>query len=175
MFSISLLSVSQRSFLHSFFKFSEYLYDHFLKICQASYLSPFHLDLLQWFCPVLFWGAYSSDSSFYLTPYVCFYVLGKSATSPSLESSDLINKRSCRALQCNVPFSPESGASGVSPVCAVCTLLLWLSCSCLQPCHLQWLSACCKQSFVPVSLVGQSGAALGLSWVKLGVCQRCMQ
>lgn len=48
-------------------------------------------------------------------------------------------------------------------MCVVCVLLLWLSCVCLQTSHLQWLFACCRQSLVP-GLLGQSRAALGLSW-----------
>ena len=34
------------------------------------------------------------------------------------------------------------------------------------------LFACCGQDLVPALLVGQSGAALGLSWIRPGICQR---
>jgi len=83
---------------------------------------------------------------------------------PAPESNGLMKKRSCSAPLCSVPCSPEPGALGVSPMCDVCALLLWLSCFFLQSSHLQWLSsACCGQCLVPVVVVGQSGDASDLS------------
>ena len=35
------------------------------------------------------------------------------------------------------------------------------------------LFACYGQGLVPVLLVGQSGVTLGLTWVRLGICQSC--
>lgn len=69
--------------------------------------------------------------------------------------------------------SPEPGASGLYPLCIAHTLMLWLSHFFLQPSCLQWLFACCGQGLVPVSLVSQSEAALGLSRVRPGICQSC--
>ena len=62
--------------------------------------------------------------------------------SSALESSGLMKKRFYSALQFHVPCSPEPGASGVPFICVVCSLLLWLSCVCLQSSHLQWFYGC---------------------------------
>jgi len=58
-------------------------------------------------------------------------------------------------------------------MCVACSLLLWLSHFFLQSSHLQWFSNSCGQGLIPMLLVGQSGAALGLSLVRSGICQRC--
>ena len=79
-------------------------------------------------------------SSLFLILCVCFYVLGESVTSHAFESSGLMKKRSCGALHCSVPHSLERGASGVSLMSVICTLLLWLSSICLQSNCLQWPS-----------------------------------
>jgi len=93
--------------------------------------------------------------------------------SLALESRGLIKKRSYSALQCNVPLS-EPGSYGVSPMGIVCTLLLWLSCFCLQSSCLLWLSLpVAGRVWFPVLLVSQSGAAFGLSWVRPGIFQNC--
>lgn len=52
-------------------------------------------------------------------------MLGKSATSPALESRPYV-------LQFSVPCSQGLRATGMSPMCAVYTLLLWLSCFCFS-------------------------------------------
>lgn len=52
--------------------------------------------------------------------------------SNALENSGLMKKRSCTALQCNIPCLTEYGMSEMSPICVVCALLLWLSCICLH-------------------------------------------
>lgn len=71
-----------------------------------------------------------------------------------------MKKSSYSALQCNVPYSPEPGASGVSPMCVVCVLLLWMSCFCLQSRDLQWPSLSVVAGFGPYVV---SGTTLGLS------------
>ena len=43
--------------------------------------------------------------------------------SPALKSHGLM-KRPCRARQCRVPCFPEPGATGVSPVCVVCPVVV---------------------------------------------------
>ena len=91
-------------------------------------------------------------------------MLGKSTLSPTLESGGLMNKRSCGVPHCNVPCLPEPAASGVSPICAGCTLLLGLSCPVVCS------GSLCLCS-VPVLSVGQSGAALDLSWVSPNIYQ----
>ena len=61
---------------------------------------------------------------------------GLPATSPALENSGLMKKRNCSALQCNVSCLSEPGAPGVSSICVVCDLLLWLSHLSFQSSHL---------------------------------------
>ena len=96
-------------------------------------------------------------------------MLGTLAKSPDLESSDLMKLNTYSALQCSVSCSPEPDALVVSEpdalvvLCHVCSLLLWLSCFCLQSSCLECLFACHGQGLYPVLLVGQSGTALGLS------------
>lgn len=51
-----------------------------------------------------------------------------------------MNKKSCGALHCNDPCSPEPGTSGVSPRWVECILELWLSLICLQS---SWLCLLC--------------------------------
>lgn len=91
---------------------------------------------------------------------------------PNLESCALMKKRSCSVLYCNVTYSLETIASGVSPMCAVFTLPLWL-------CHI-----CIVQSstispfalwpgFAPSAVKGLVEAVLGLSWVRSDVCLNC--
>lgn len=91
-------------------------------------------------------------------------LLGKSASSPALKGSGLMEKRTWSALECKFPCSPEPGISEVSPMCVVCTLLRWLSHISPQSSRLQWLPLPgCEWGLVSVLLVGQSGAALTLS------------
>lgn len=102
------------------FKYTDYLYDHYFRFSirhNITYLSPFCLGFLLWFCLVLSLGTYSSFSSFYLTFCVCFYALRKSATLPILESSGLLMSRS--APQCSITCLPECGTRGVSYVCCM--------------------------------------------------------
>lgn len=102
------------------------------------------------------------------------FLLGKSATSPALKGSGLMEKRTWSALECKVPCSSEPGTTGVSPMCVVRTLLLWLSHIYPQSSHLQWLPLPgCEWGLVSVLLVGQSGAVLTLSWARADVWQRC--
>ena len=86
--------------------------------------------------------------------------------SPAFKSSGLMKKRSWSTLQCNVPCSSEPDAPGVFPICVVsptyCDCIVFPS----QYSHLQWLSVCCGQDLILVLLVGQPGAALGLSGVQ---------
>ena len=123
-------------FLISFLQFSLSLFillstvSIFLTISLNSlcgkWLSPFHLVLFLRFYLVLSFGRYSFVSSFCLTLCVCFYVLGISAVSPSIERVALCR----RLLWGSVAHSPghESGAPGVSPAWIVCSCLLWLGC-----------------------------------------------
>lgn len=62
-------------------------------------------------------------------------MLGKAATSPALESRPygLMKNRPYTVLQFSVPCSQGLRATGMSPICAVYTLLLWLSCFCFNP------------------------------------------
>ena len=55
-------------------------------------------------------------------------MLGKSDTSPALESSGLMKKRSSSDLKYNIPCSPGSGTSGVSYVCCMCPFVVAESC-----------------------------------------------
>lgn len=65
----------------------------------------------------------------------------KTATCFGLESNGLMKKKSCSALPCSVPCSPEPSTSGVSPLGDVCTLQLWLRYFFVfQSGHLKWLS-----------------------------------
>ena len=45
----------------------------------------------------------------------------------ALESSGAMEKTPCSAQQYNGPCLPKTGASQVSPLCVLCTLLLWLN------------------------------------------------
>lgn len=99
--------------------------------------------------------------------------------SPALESSDLMNKRSC-----NVPYSPELGTSRVSPLHVTCYVLpvyyllcvtssvycptvVDQACSPLVQLSAMVLLACCGQGLVLLLFMGQSGATLGLNGVDL--------
>ena len=88
-------------------------------------------------------------------------MLGKSATSPALESGSFIKQRSYNGLEFNVSCSPEPGASGVSPMCFACTLVTWLSHVCLQSSYLQWLSLPVEGRFWSLYC---SWASLGPPW-----------
>ena len=79
-----------------------------------------------------------------------------------------MKKRSHSALQCHVPCSPRHFRH-VSHVCCMC-LLLWLGHFCLQSSSTMALFACWPNL---VLILVQSVAALGLSSVRPGVCQRC--
>lgn len=57
-------------------------------------------------------------------------------------------------------------------MCVTCTLILCISCYFLQPHCQKWVSACCGRRSVPVVLVDQSGADLGLNLVRLGIYQK---
>lgn len=85
------------------------------------YLVPFQLTLLLWFfSPSFIWNISLSLLIWANSP--CFSVLGKSAISPVLESSALMKKRSCHALQYSIPCSPQCGTSERSPMCVACTM-----------------------------------------------------
>ena len=93
-------------------------------------------------------------------------MLGKTATSSAFESNGLMKKRSSSALLCSVPNSPEPDASGVSPMCDACALLLQLRCffrlvqsSAMSVFVLLWAESgsCCISGLVLVCL------GLGLS------------
>lgn len=104
---------------------------------------------------------YFSVSSFCLTFFVCFYVLRKTATFPTLASSDLTKKRSCSALKCSVLCSPEPGVSG----CFLCGFYVLYCCGwaafAFSPVSAVSLFACCGQSLVLVLLVDQVEDAFG--------------
>lgn len=91
--------------------------------------------------------------------YFWVYVLGKSF---ALESNALKYKRSCNALQCNVSCSPEPGSSGVSVMCVVSALLLWLRHVFLHSSRLQWLSLPVWAGFGPCVVSGLVWGHLGL-------------
>lgn len=57
-------------------------------------------------------------------------------------------------------------------MCVTCTLILCISYYFLQPHCQKWVSVCCGWCSVPVVLVDQSGADLGLSLVRLGIYQK---
>ena len=68
-----------------------------------------------------------------------------------------MKKRSYSVLLCNVPHLPEPGALEVSPVCVVCTPLLWsnhffLQCSCLLVVDRVWSLWCYWVSLEPPSV-----------------------
>lgn len=73
-----------------------------------------------------------------------------------------MKKRFYRALRCNAPCSPETGTSGVYPLC-LCPTIVALPCLLSVQSSAMALFAYCRQSLVSVFLVSQSGAALGLS------------
>lgn len=84
--------------LSSLILFSFFIFPFATELCcfsllwilyQAYSLSPFHLALLLWFSLVLSSRTYSFIS-FYLTPCACFCILGRSSTSPGLESSGIV-------------------------------------------------------------------------------------
>ena len=69
-----------------------------------------------------------------------------------------------------ISCSPELGASSVSTLCVSYALLLWLSLHSVQLSAVD-LFAFYGQGLIPVLLVGQSGATLGLSSLRLGIGQ----
>lgn len=77
-----------------------------------------------------------------------------------------MKKKSCSILQCNVPYSPECGASGCL-LCVLCALLLWLSCDCLQSNHLQWLPLLVMGRFGVCVVSGPVWSCLG--WTSVGL------
>ena len=77
-------------------------------------------------------------------------MLRKLTVSPALESSGIMKNRSCSALQCNVSGSPEPTVVAELHFPSVLVSIVALS-------------ALCGQGLVPVLIVGQSGAILGLS------------
>ena len=102
-----------------------------------------------WFHPALLLGRCFSVSSLYLTPCVCFWVLGRLAMSLALNNSSLMNKGACRVLQCSVPCSPEPGASGgVSHACVCSVVESWPLFPSVQL-SAEALFACCRQCSVP--------------------------
>ena len=112
------------------------------------------LAILLWFCSVLSFVTHFSVSSLCLTLSICFYVLGKSDTSPALESSGLMKKRSYNALQCNVPCSPEPGVA--------CSLLLWLSRFCFYPIIFSGSLCLLWEGFGPCAISGSVWGHFGL-------------
>ena len=95
-----------------------------------NFASGLCLGLLLEFCPVLSFGIYFFVSSFQLSLCVCLYVLGRSATSPSLGRLALCSRYPVASVvQC--ACSHKLGASRVSLVWVVCALLLWLSHACV--------------------------------------------
>lgn len=103
---------------------------------QTDCLSLFHLVLFLRFCLILSIGTYPSDSPFCLTLCVSFYVLHRSATSPSLEGLAFCRKYPIIPRSVTPPSthtqSLEPGVSGLSHVWAVCALLLRLRCNCCR-------------------------------------------
>ena len=102
-----------------------------------------------WFGPIFSFRTYSSVSSFYLTLYL-FLCVRKSAMFPAFEGNGLTKKRSCSALQCSVPTSLASDASGsISYVCFVSTAIeSWYLFPSLQL-FAEVLFAYCGQCFIP--------------------------
>lgn len=82
-----------------------------------------------------------------------------------------MNKRSCGALQCSVPCSPESGTPGMSPMHVMCNLEWSLSHFCLESRSLQWLSLLIRSRYSHI-VSDPSETTLTLSY-QIGVCQRC--
>lgn len=113
-------------FVHFSLKFSEHLYDNYFELFyRIDCLSPFHLILFLMFYFVLWFGIYSSVSSFCLILCVCYCILGRSAMLclPVL-------KRCLKWVmfygtkQSNPRWLLEPAAPGLFPVWAACTLLL---------------------------------------------------
>lgn len=126
---------------------------------------------LLWFCPIFSFGTYPSNL-FILSnslDYCC--VLGKSATSPAL-GSNILGRRD--------PIVSWSAVSSILQNLVLQEYLLGVLCI---PCHcvlaafsfspFMSLFVCCGQCLISVVLRDQSGAALGLSWIRQGICQRC--
>lgn len=96
--------------------------------------------------------------------------------SPALEGG-CMGKRSCLPAG-RGPCSPEPGASELFSQCAACTRLPppppsgWAVFAHGSGVHMA-VVACCGLCLLPVTSVGQSGATLGLSWVRPGVWQSC--
>ena len=89
--------------------------------------------------PCSFMWEMFSVVSFSLTFYVCFCILGESATFLALNDNSIMKKRSCHALLCSVVslLPPGLALQRVSPLCVACARLLnvglfFLQSSCLQ-------------------------------------------
>ena len=80
--------------------------------------------------PVPLFGTYSFVSSFCITLCICFYVPGRSALPLPFVKKWLCEDGFLWGSEEQSSRSPESDASGVSPVWVSCTLLLWGYCSC---------------------------------------------
>lgn len=64
-----------------------------------------------------------------LNPCVCFYIFDRTTTFPKLDRVALCGRNSVWPSN-TASQSPELGTSGVTPVWAVCTILLYLSLVC---------------------------------------------
>ena len=89
--------------------------------------------------------------------------------TPDLESHGFMKKRSCSVLQYKVHFSSQPDVSGVSPVCIVLILLLWLSYVCLLSSHLKGSLCLLRAGLGPCVVSGPIWGHLS----QTGICQRC--
>ena len=99
---------------------------------------------------ILSFETYAFVSSFSLTLFVCFYVLGKLATASALESSDLMKKRSCVLSSTMSSVHQNQAIQG----CLLCVL------------HTPY---CCGWTSFAFSPFGCSGP-LCLLWADFGSC-----
>ena len=89
-----------------------------LNFLSGKLFIPTSLSFLLRFCLILLFGTYSFLFSLCLNLYICFYVLGISATSPNLEG--VVLYRLCPIAQKhNIPWSRDQELQGCTR-CGLC-------------------------------------------------------
>lgn len=91
------LCVSLTEFICFSLQFIKHPYNYCFEL-YVGWIACLHLILFSGFCSVLSFGTFVCVSSFWLTLCVCFYVLGRSATSPCLDRIALFGR--CLAEPC---------------------------------------------------------------------------
>ena len=103
---------------------------HQVLITTSALLNP---------CPILSFGI--NLCLLILSKSLCLFTgLEKSVMSSVLERDGLMKRRSCRALPCSASSPQGLELPRVSPMCAICALLLCPGCFILQTSLLQRLS-----------------------------------